>query len=397
MILGKIRLVVILCFVAVVISAAAILSLQRTAGRQSEGGATRAAPRPDKTVKILNRGDPRKPPPSGKHAKYDSVTLFYGTNRKRTGDKEANTFYGTERGTLELGSCKVSVPVHHAAGRIERPSIWRFEFFENPQKHVVLNRVTPQPEDEVIADLQAAVAGTKDKSAFVFIHGFNVPFKEAAWRTAQMAYDLEFTGVPLFFSWPSQSRLSKDGYIADLQTTEWAAKDLLTFLSLVRTKSGADRVHVIAHSMGNKLLAEAVARVGDQKEAERTKLNEIILTAPDIDVDVFKRDFAKPLVAFAERVTLYASSNDFALQESKKQAGHYQRVGESYPTITIAPGIESIDASAVDTNFIGHFYYADSGSVITDIFYLFRDGKGADDRFLKKRMLGNDRYWLLKP
>jgi esterase/lipase superfamily enzyme len=191
--------------------------------------------------------------------------------------------------------------------------------------------------------------------------------------------------------------LSKAGYIADLQTTEWAAKDLLTFLSLVRNKSGADRVHVIAHSMGNKLLAEAVARVGDPKEAERNKLNEIILTAPDIDVDVFKRDFVKPLVAFAERVTLYASSNDLALKESRRQAGHYQRAGESNPTILIAPGVESIDASAVDTNLIGHFYYADNGSVISDIFYLFRDGKGANDRYLKKRMLGNDRYWLLKP
>ena len=41
---------------------------------------------------------------------------------------------------------------------------------------------------------------------FVFVHGYNVTFEGAAQRTAQIAYDLKFSGAPIFYSWPSQAR-----------------------------------------------------------------------------------------------------------------------------------------------------------------------------------------------
>ena len=40
--------------------------------------------------------------------------------------------------------------------------------------------------------------------AFVFVHGYNNSFKAAAFRTAQIAYDLEFEGAAICYSWPSQ-------------------------------------------------------------------------------------------------------------------------------------------------------------------------------------------------
>ena len=75
----------------------------------------------------------------------------------------------------------------------------------------------------------------------------------------------------------------------------------------------------------------------------------------------------------AARTTLYASSNDEALRLSKQYQG-YQRAGDVRPQIVITPGVDSIDVSAVDTSLLGHSYYGDNTSVISDIARLLRTG-----------------------
>ena len=76
----------------------------------------------------------------------------------------------------------------------------------------------------------------------------------------------------------------------------------------------------------------------------------------------------------ARRITLYASSNDEAIKLSKKVHA-YPRAGESGPDIVVVPGLDTIDVSNVDTSLLGHSYFAEKRTVISDLFYLIRDGK----------------------
>lgn len=55
--------------------------------------------------------------------------------------------------------------------------------------------------------MQDHVRKTGKAEAFVFVHGFNVPFHEAAKRTAQMAFDMHFEGLPILYSWPSRASI----------------------------------------------------------------------------------------------------------------------------------------------------------------------------------------------
>jgi esterase/lipase superfamily enzyme len=99
-----------------------------------------------------------------------------------------------------------------------------------------------------------------DDHAFVFVHGFNVTFEGALYRTAQIAYDLGKTvdgahvqfGLPFAFSWPSKGSLS--AYGADEDSARISVARLKPFLELVVKNSGAKNVHVIAHSMGNQIV-----------------------------------------------------------------------------------------------------------------------------------------------
>jgi len=164
--------------------------------------------------------------------------------------------YGNERGTLELGTCQVSIPKHHREGQVERPSVFKLEFREDPRQHVVLLDVHEESPEAFYTGLRARVQGSPRKEAFVFVHGFNVTFENAARRTAQLAYDLDFQGAPIFYSWPSQGGLLQ--YAVDETNAVWTVPHLKELLTGVARQSDAESVHLIAHSMGNRALTSAL-------------------------------------------------------------------------------------------------------------------------------------------
>ena len=109
------------------------------------------------------------------------------------------------------------------------------------------------------------------------------------------------------------------------------------------------------------------------------RFHEVVLTAPDIDADVFRRDLAPVIVAAADRVTLYASSNDEALIASRAVHG-YRRAGDSGENVVVVPGVDTVDVSNVDTSLIGHCYYGNNRTVLADLFELIHSSTPPDQR-----------------
>jgi len=320
-----------------------------------------------------------------------TVATFFGFGPMLIG---LDRTYGGERGELERGFCEVSVPKHHQVGHLESPSVLRLEFREDPKRHVTLHRVRPVGVDPFYADVRRCVAGSKGKECFVFVHGYRVGFRDAARRTAQMAYDLKFDGAPIFFSWPSQGLVAK--YTVDETNVTWAVPHLKEFLLEVADRSGAESVHLIAHSMGNRALGQALRELAWEFRDREPWFHQVVLTAPDIDAEVFQRDVAPAIVKTARHVTLYASSKDEALGWSKRFHG-YPRAGDSGEGLIVVPGIDTIDVSEVDTSLMGHSYYGDNGTVLADLFDLLRKGYGpAERRWLRMKTLGKLKYWVFE-
>ena len=224
--------------------------------------------------------------------------------------------YGSGRsatGRLSLGRFDVSIPRDHQLGNIERPGIWTM-FREDPALHFVITRRVLHTYQGFYDDVRSVVAQSTRKDAFVFIHGFNVSFSDAVMRTAQIAYDLGFDGAPILYSWPSNTGESPLGYTAAQNNNDWTIGHLESFLRDVAARTGARRVHLIAHSMGNRALVTALSRLPRGKSR---LFSQIVLTAPDIDADTFV-ELSAAVARSAERTTLYASSSDIALALSKR-------------------------------------------------------------------------------
>jgi esterase/lipase superfamily enzyme len=306
---------------------------------------------------------------------YAIVKIFYATDRKPIAENVPSFVYGNEHsldGMLSLGTCEVSIPRDHRLGQLEHASVWRLEFRGDPENALLL-RITLEEESSFWVKLIGKVAESRHREAFVFVHGYNTTFEDAARRTAQLSYDLGFDGAPICYSWPSYSKF--DDYRKDEDNAQWTIPHLKNFLRALATQSQATTVHVIGHSMGNRAVSYALQMLSADAN-KHCRMHNVVLTAPDIDADAFK-ELAKDLKSVADTVTLYISPADRALAMSKRFHGN-PRLGEIF---SIIPGIDTIDASDVDTTFTGHSYHAENRSVLSDIFWLFKDGKPPRDRF----------------
>jgi esterase/lipase superfamily enzyme len=307
-------------------------------------------------------------------------------------EKEGVTYTGG-RGELVRGLCEVTIPDTHQRGEVERPQLLRLELSEDLRRHVVLKRARELPAPEFFRQLAEAVESAEHRDLFVFIHGYNVDFDSAVRRTAQIAVDLPFRGVPVCYSWPSQASLL--GYKVDENNVNWTTSHLKQFLLELVAYADADSINLVAHSMGNRALTAALRELSLEMGEAAGMFDRVVLAAPDIDADHFRRDLAPHLLNAARHVTLYASSGDRALIASKQVHG-YPRAGESGAGIVVVPGVETIDVSGIDLSLLGHSYYGDSQDLLHDLFHIVREALPAAQRsWLLRREKGPLEYWQL--
>lgn len=325
-----------------------------------------------------------------------TIPVFYGTDRARGDDTPAG-YYGAARGTLAFGIAEVTVPTRgRELGDLTGPSWWRLGRSADPAKHVILKTVTSLAREAFVASLAGSLAAADTRDVLLFVHGYNVSFKDAARRAGQLSVDLKFPGRTLLYSWASAADAKQ--YTVDESTVEWSREHFEAVLRLALTELGAREVHVIAHSMGNRALANTLERVSTWPlPQDAARLGQIVFAAPDIDRDRFVQ-LAARFKGCARRCTLYASSRDVALLASKVVHG-YPRAGEAGEALTVVDGVDTIDASLVDTSLVGlhHSYFGDKRSILNDMFGLITQQLAPDQRFdLEAAGDALRRYWNVR-
>jgi esterase/lipase superfamily enzyme len=329
--------------------------------------------------------------------------IYYATNRKRTGSKEPINFYGGERADtpyVEYGRCEISIPANHKRGVMESPFLG-LNFFKDDRQHIVLRSITPLSVESFFSTINAKINPGSEKSRMgrgdlvIYIHGYNTTFENAAKRTAQIAFDYGFQGVPLMFSWPSDGKLVS--YPSDREDITWSITHMEQFFNDVLTRSRAKRVHLIAHSMGNQGMIDVLNTMALRRGGEGPPLFEnIILSAPDFDAQLFQQQIAPNTISLARRWTLYTSKKDGVLNISTS-FNSAKRLGLS--PVTIIPGMDIIDASEVEVTPWSlpesHSYFASKQTVVDDIIATLKGITPARRNLLSRTKSGST-YWMIK-
>ncbi|MEM7438624.1 MAG: alpha/beta hydrolase [Pseudomonadota bacterium] len=321
---------------------------------------TRAAPPPTRSADETEGG-------------FRTVKVFYATDRARTGKPQPDEYYGNGRGELEMGVANVTVPYSHTVAQIEEYSvfdIFKLEFGPNPAKHMILKSVTPVAADGFFADMNATLSRARSSDAFVFVHGYNVTFDAAAKRAAQMTVDIDFPGIPILYSWPSAGRMG--GYFSDAAVVRLSGRRLARFLEELVDKSEATTIHLIAHSMGNRAMTDALELLALRRNAAEGKpiFNQVIFAAPDVDAELFS-EMMPTIRPVAKRFTLYANENDWALFSSKSLHGRQPRAGQGGADLLLGKEFDSLDMSVLGEDMLAHSYFAGDQSALADLAALF--------------------------
>jgi esterase/lipase superfamily enzyme len=306
------------------------------------------------------------------------VRVWFATNRKTVESDDLVVRFDSEQSADDLtyGVCNVFIPKSHKPGSIGTPW-WRRWIRLEADDALKVYGMHALPREVFWAGLARKLEtwwDTGQRNLFVLIHGFNVSFEEAAVRAAQIGYDLKVPGEMAFYSWPSHGATT--AYSADEATIGASVPHIAQFLHELSERSGAERIHLFVHSMGNRGFLRALERlVADRQPPLR--LGQVFFCAPDEDVRTFKDTVNKYPHHFEQR-TLLVSPDDQAVFLSQWKHRH-DRVGY-VPPITIVDGIETIEVGGFGLLEMGHGYFAESGPIIDDIREAIETGKPASQR-----------------
>lgn len=296
------------------------------------------------------------------------------------------TFSEKRSFTLTFGSAVVWIPDNHSVGSVEGPNLIKYfvSFFtkrneQDPKTEFILQDLRTLTKEQFLQLISKMQKEKETQSALVYVHGFATPFEEAIYRLAQIVFDTNYSGIPIAFSWPSQGKATLFAYNYDRESAlaEYSKDAFLEVLHLLQTNAHVSKIYVVAHSMGNEIVMDAIAKAC--QGTEKPLLTEIILAAPDVDWDSFAYS-GHLLTDVAKGVTLYASSTDTALGFSADLNGAANpRAGsirEGRPLVL--PGIETIDMTALGPDIFALTFNHDvafrARQALDDIGRLFNDG-----------------------
>jgi len=320
--------------------------------------------------------------PAGPWVPTARPRIWYATNRSVPDEK----IFGVHRFTNEIGRLRMNwatldLPVkNHRMGFLELPSSPE-EFVLG--KHFRLDDVFSVNDEKLLEHTKSFQAWETD-DLLLYVHGFATDFAYGSLRFAQLVHDIRFQGMPIAFLWPSLGKVGIQSYKADEITAEKTVADLADFLVKVHEAYASGerkgKFHVLAHSMGNRILLNAIHHARDRFKTEKVFGN-IILAAPDLDVSDFVA-VAPTAVKLADRVTHYHCVDDKALMVSRTIHVN-KRVGEA--PVHMA-GIENVDAQNANTSIVGHDYYVSKSPLLYDLDMLINRNTSPDDRPTLRRV-----------
>ncbi|MBP0441065.1 alpha/beta hydrolase [Tianweitania sediminis] len=294
------------------------------------------------------------------------VDMLVATTRAPSA--EPGVVFAGERGSgLSVENIVVSIP----PDRVRQPGavIYPRSNPGDPAREFVALKINSLDEAGALSWYDR-VAGPR-KRVLIFVHGFNSSYEEAVFRFAQISHDSGADAAPILFTWPSRGSIF--GYLYDRESANYSRDSLEQILAAAAANPDVSEITLMAHSMGSWLAMEAVRQLAIRQGGVPDKLRNIVLAAPDLDVDVFHEQL-DVLGPAQERITLFTSQDDRALLVSRRLAGGVQRLGavdltrRDVQARYAQRGIDVVDLSGIRAgDSLNHTKFAESAEVVQAI------------------------------
>ena len=248
-------------------------------------------------------------------AEQGKYRFFFITNRvqEHAEGLYEESFGANRENKLKFGLFDTTIEPSLGLGMIINPTEW----FQNEE--IQLDHIAKLDRQDFVKKLRVVVDESPYRSLLIVVHGFRERFPSALRKTAFLGHVLDINSPVLVFDWPGNQGSSLSGYRQARHVAEESGSELAQALELVIRDIQPDKLWLIANSMGGQVVADAFSLLYQQSDLAdpQTELEDVVLTAPDVDLEEFDNQFKHEISALTRSLTVYVSSNDRALLISR--------------------------------------------------------------------------------
>lgn len=299
------------------------------------------------------------------------VQMLIATTRAPDAAEPGEMFSGERGAGLSFADITVSIPpeANRKVGEVQWPTTQP----PDPSREFTTVEASVMTKDQAVAEFNRHIKQTPRRQVLVFVHGYNTRFAEAVYRFAQIAHDSAAYVTPVLFTWPSRGKLLQYGY--DHESASYSRDSLETLLQTLSRNPNVGEISILAHSMGNWVTLEALRQMAIRDRGLSPKIRNVMLAAPDVDFDVFRRQIGAMNVR-PSTFTIFVSRDDEALATSRQVWGDKPRLGAvdpgspPYQDVFSKDRLQVVDLTDIASgggDSLGHTKFAEAPEVVRSI------------------------------
>ena len=259
------------------------------------------------------------------------LPVFFATTREATDGPEHFGNAQAEGVTLGLATVRLGEPgwsweqllASDRSSSVSQPRPGAVELVQTMGKAGTGDTLA-EADRQFIAQIDAQIARTSNRSVMMYVHGYRVTFDEVAVQMGSFAHYLAQEAT-VTFQWPTGTMFWN--YVTDCPNARRSIPDIARMVRLL-ARTQAAQINLLAYSCGSPLLASALAQLRAENAAldpaglqQRFRLGNIIFAASDVDLKTFAREHVKPALDMGRQVIVYFSRADRALGFSSLISG----------------------------------------------------------------------------
>ena len=336
--------------------------------------------------------------------------FYFATNRAADADEGSlkERLGATRREGVVLGSFDTEIEPTLGLGRWLDASGWFLD------EEIKILDVRQLEQADFVKQIRAMVAASPHRGLLLLVHGFRTDFNFALRGTAFLANVLDIDAPVMVFDWPGNQGSSLSGYRRAQQVATASAAELADTLRLVVREIQPERLWLVANSMGGQVVVDAFSQLYRDSDFSDAgiEVDDVVLTAPDVDRARFNEQFKAELAALVRNTTVYVSSNDRALLASRI-INRARRLGES--TLSkeeaealdaaegalelVEPGsdrVSLVDVTPINRTRNFHNFSLEVPEYFDDVFLRLTNPETPENRLrYQLRMPDGKAYWVL--
>ncbi len=251
--------------------------------------------------------------------------------------------------------------------------------------------------DTVMHALDTRVRSGGDRGVLlVHVHGYATSWDRATREAVEMKQRGGYEGPMLIFAWPAHStaitwptssQFVSRAYWDDAAAASGSVPTFVRTLSELVSRIGASRIVLSAHSMGNQLIAQALADSGLSAQLRRTPLRAIVFASTDLDLAAFRDTIIPHVRQLADNLVMYGARDDLMLRLSQAVHDGRPRAGRLDDSVTWPDALHVVDVTDgrsaawwLGPLFDSNHAFRRDGTAMVDLFQVVLRGAPANCR-----------------